>query len=93
MVSKTKVIEINKIAEEVKNIDVSVVDEQIYKLVYDITQERKKQKLSQKEVALLADLPQNTVSRVETFVSTPSLSVLIKLANALKLQVSLEKQN
>lgn len=91
--TKTKVVQINEIAKEINDVSVSEIDEQIYKIVYIITQERKRKNISQKQLSSLTELPQNTISRIETFVSTPSLPVLLKILSALDMEFSIVEKN
>lgn len=91
--ANTKAIQIRKIAESIRDIEISPVDETIYQIIFQLTQERKNQKISQEELASRTGLTKNTISRVETFVSTPTLQVLIKMANALGLNLSLQNKN
>lgn len=90
--TKTQMVEINKIANSIKNMEVSPTDEKIYEIVYLLTQERKKQNLSQDELAIKSGLTKNTISRIETFVSTPSLTALIQISNALDLDIIISSQ-
>lgn len=64
---------------------------QIKTMVYKITQERKKQNITQDELSDMTGIPQTTISRIESFVSTPTLPILIKIANALQLKITLNK--
>lgn len=91
--ANTKAIQIRKIAESIRDIEISPVDETIYQIIFQLTQERKNQKISQEELASRTGLTKNTISRVETFVSTPTLQVLIKMANALGLNLYLQNKN
>ena len=90
--TKTQMVEINKIASSIKDMEVTPTDEKIYEIVYFLTQERKKQNLSQDELATKSGLTKNTISRIETLVSTPSLSALIQISNALNLDIIISKQ-
>lgn len=87
--TKTQVVRINKIANEIKDLEVTPADEKIYKIVHAITQERKKQNLSQEELAGISGLTKNTISRIETFVSTPTLSALIQILYALNYDIEI----
>lgn len=89
--TKTQMVEINKIANSIKDMEVTPTDEKIYEIIYKLTQERKKQHLSQDDLAARSGLAKNTISRIETFVSTPTLSALIQIANALNLDVIISK--
>lgn len=90
--TKTQIVEINKLANSIKNMEVTPVDEKIYEIVYCLTQERKKQNLSQEDLATKSGLTKNTISRIETFVSTPTLVALIQICHALNLDLIISKQ-
>lgn len=45
--------------------------------------------LSQRELAKICDLPQSSVARIESLRSTPRLDTLLKLSQALNLQLTL----
>lgn len=91
--TKTQMVKINMIANSIREMEVSPTDEKIYYIVDTLTQERKKQKLSQDELAIKSGLTKNTISRIETFVSTPTLPVLIKLSDALNLDIHILSKN
>lgn len=90
--TKTQMVEINKLANSIKNMEVTPTDEKIYEIVYNLTQERKKQNLSQDDLATKSGLAKNTISRIETFVSTPTLSALIQISHALNLDIFIDKK-
>lgn len=79
----------NEIVKEMREKDVSKVDNQIGEIIFKITSERKKQKISQSELSAMTGIPQTTISRIETFISTPTLPVLLKIINALNMNFSL----
>lgn len=87
--TKTQLVQINAIANSIKDMEVTEADEKIFEIVNIITQERKSQNLSQEELAAKANLAKNTISRIETFVSVPTLSALIQIAHALNLDISI----
>lgn len=90
--TKTQMVKINMIANSIKDMEVSPTDHKIYEIVNTITQERKRQNLSQDELSEKSGLTKNTISRIETFVSTPTLPALIKLSYALGLDICILKQ-
>lgn len=90
--TKTQMVEINKLANSIKDMEVTPTDEKIYEIVYNLTQERKKQHLSQDDLAVKSGLAKNTISRIETFVSTPTLSALIQISHALNLDIFIAKK-
>lgn len=85
----TKKIQINEIAQELDKIEISLVDKQIYDIVYKLTQVRKQKNMTQKQLAEKAGLSHNTISRIETYITTPSLPILISLTNALGMTLDL----
>ena len=66
------------------------INEEIAELIFKIIIVRKKKNISQKELAKLANLPQNTVSRIETLTTSPTLGTFIKICKALDLKVTIE---
>lgn len=90
--TKTQMVKISMLANSIKEMELSDTDHKIYEIVNLITQERKRQNLSQDELSVKSGLAKNTISRIETFVSTPTLSALIKLSYALGLDICLLKK-
>lgn len=86
----TKIIQINEIAKQIETIAISEVDKQIYDIVYKIIQVRKGKNMTQKQLAELTGLSYNTISRIETYVVTPSLPVLINIINVLDMELILQ---
>ena len=90
----TKIIQINEMARELAEVEISETDQKVYDIVYKIIQTRKKQNLTQKQLSEITGLSHNTISRIETYLSTPSLPVLINIADALNLNLTLQaKEN
>lgn len=89
--TKTQMVEINKLANSIRNMEVTPTDEKIYEIVYSLTQERKKQNLSQDNLAIKSGLTKNTISRIETFASTPTLAALIQICHALDFDLVISK--
>lgn len=79
----------NEIVEEVKKIEMECTYKQIADIIYQIIEERKKQNITQIKLSDMTGIPQTTISRIETFISTPTLPILIKIANALQLKITL----
>ena len=90
--TKTKMVAINKLANSIKNMEVTPVDEKIFEIIYGVTQERKRQNLSQDDLAAKSGLTKNTISRIETFASTPTLTALIQICYSLGLDIVISKQ-
>ena len=82
--------------EEVKNVCNNIIlsdtDKQLYSLVNELKQIRKN-KMLQKELSEITGLPVPTISNIETFSVKPTLSSLIKIANALDYEIVLQKQS
>lgn len=74
-----------------KNKDDSVQD-QIDALVSSLIKSRKKQKITQVQLSEKTGIPQATISRVESFRSTPTLQVLIKISQALGLSLTYDRE-
>ena len=67
--------------------------DQIDDLVFDLIKARKKAKMTQKELAELAGIPQPTIARIETFSCVPSLKTLVALANKLGFSLVMVKND
>lgn len=91
--TKMQLVKLNAIANKIENMEVKESEKKIMEIVYIITQERKNQKLSQDELAAKAHLAKNTISRIETFVSVPTLSALLKISDALNLDITLSPKS
>lgn len=63
------------------------------KIIKTLVQARKDKKLSQQEVAELADLKQPAIARIETGAHSPQLDTLLKLVDALDLKIEIKKSN
>lgn len=85
--TKMQLVKLNAIANKIENLEVTESEEKILEIVNTITQERKTQKLSQEELASKANLTKNTISRIETFASEPTLSALVQILHALNLDI------
>ncbi|MDY5930251.1 MAG: helix-turn-helix domain-containing protein [Candidatus Onthovivens sp.] len=62
-------------------------------IISNIVKTRKKKKLSQSKLAELCDLPQATISRLESFSIEPKLSTVIKVCNVLELKIICKEIN
>lgn len=91
--TKMQLVKLNAIANKIENMEVKESEKKIMEIVYIITQERKNQKLSQDELAAKAHLAKNTISRIETFVSVPTLSALLQISDALNLDITLSPKS
>jgi len=60
-----------------------------YQIVSTLKASRKKLKLTQSQVALKADLPRSTISKIESGSYNPTLQSLIQLAQAMDKQLKL----
>ena len=61
-------------------------------IINGIKKRRAELKLSQKEVAEICGIPQSTIGRIESESTSPTLSMLSKICEALGLSLSLEKK-
>lgn len=59
------------------------------KICKKIKLERIKRDLSQQELALLADVDKNTICKIETEQTSPTINTLEKIANALQVDFSI----
>ncbi|MDE6252601.1 MAG: helix-turn-helix domain-containing protein [Lachnospiraceae bacterium] len=91
--TKSQIINITKIVEEMKNIEITKEDQQIYNIVYQIAKERKNKNITQKQLEKMTNIPQTTISRIETFIEIPTLPTLMKILNALNLNISITQEN
>lgn len=80
---------LNEIIGEMRKIERSKTKQKINDIIYQIIEERKKQNLSQSDLSDLSGLSQTTISRIETYTSTPTLPILIKIMNALNLDLQI----
>ncbi len=64
-------------------------EKQIEDLVYALTKIRKEKKISQTDLAIKADITQTTISRIETFRATPTISAIFKIVKALDYKIAL----
>lgn len=79
--------QITDLAKNIIASDVSPVDEKIYEIVFYLAEERKRQNITQEKLAQLSGLTKNTISRIETLVSTPTLPAILKIAFALNVDL------
>lgn len=70
--------------------DTSLQD-QIDDLIFELIRVRKRNRITQVELSSKTGIPQATISRLESFKSTPTLQVIIRLANALGLTLNLNR--
>lgn len=63
------------------------IRDQIDDLILALIKTRKRNHITQNELAKKTGIPQTTISRVESFNQTPTLQVLIKLANELGMKL------
>lgn len=77
--------DITELILDIQKIDIPKEDDQIIRLISFLTKKRKEKKITQEQLAKMCNIPRSTIARTETFVSTPSLKVLFKILNALKI--------
>lgn len=54
-------------------------------IISNIVKTRKKKRISQSKLAEMCNLPQATISRLESYSTEPKLSTVVKVCNALDL--------
>lgn len=62
-------------------------------LIISVISERKEQNISQRDLAKMTGLKQSTISRMEKEIVSPRLDTLIKIINALDLEITLTSKN
>lgn len=85
--NKNDIKELNEIIKQIRESENSDVEQKINEMIYRISEERKNKQISQSELSTMTGLPQTTISRIETFVSTPTLPVLLRILNALGMKL------
>lgn len=80
--------QINELMELIKKVPDE--NEQIYKLVNQITEERKKQKISKVELSKITGINRSTIFRIETFSTIPTLNILIKILDVLNMKIVIQ---
>lgn len=73
--------------EKLENI--SETQDQIDDIIFELIKERKKRKITQKQLSVLSKVPQVTISRLESFSAIPTMTVLLKLLNTLDMKLSI----
>lgn len=88
---KTQLLHLATILKDVKDDleKATPCDKKVLSLIQTLISERQKQSITQKELAAKANLSINTISRIETFTTIPTLSVLIQIADVLNLDLIL----
>ena len=66
--------------------------EEVDQLIGTLLKTRKKRRISQTRLSEMTGIPPATISRVESFKTIPTLDVIIKLGNALGLQLSFKEK-
>lgn len=61
-------------------------------LIFELIRERKKRKITQVELSEATGISQVTISRLESLRSIPTLPILITLASALGLSLTLKRE-
>lgn len=74
------------------NRHIPINDKQIIdNIISNIIKTRKQKKLSQAKLSELCELPQATISRLESFSTEPKLSTIVKVCNALNLEIKCQQ--
>ncbi len=68
------------------------IQNKIDDLIFEIIKQRKLKKISQLELSKLVNVPQASISRIETFRTIPTLQMLLKIGNALNLDMCFKKK-
>lgn len=69
--------------EEIENI------EKMAEIITTIIEQRTKLGISQRDLALLCNMPQSSIARVESFKTTPSVDTLLRIIRPLGLTLSI----
>lgn len=67
--------------------------DEIDKLVSNLISTRKKKRITQCELSEMTGIPQPTISRMESYNAVPKLHVLIRMAHALGLSLTLKEDD
>ena len=66
--------------------------EEVARIINEITQERIRRGLSQRQLAEKCGLKQSAIARIESLQSVPRIDTIIKIANALDIKFSLSSE-
>ncbi len=61
-------------------------------IILEMIKQRKKKNLSQLELSKIIGVPQSSISRIESFRTVPTLQMLIKIGNALDLNLDFRQK-
>lgn len=67
--------------------------EAIASIVGAVIQQRNELGITQRDLALLCDIPQSSVARIESFRTTPNLDTLIKIMRPLGLKLTVAQSD
>ncbi|MBQ7954770.1 MAG: helix-turn-helix transcriptional regulator [Lachnospiraceae bacterium] len=70
--------------------DLTDIEEQA-KIISAVIQQRNALGLSQRDLAEICGIPQSSVSRIESFQTTPNLATLLKILRPLGLKLTISK--
>lgn len=65
------------------------IQDSIDDMVFEVIKQRKKKNISQLELSKIVNVPQSSISRIETFRTVPTLQMLLKICHALDLKLNL----
>ena len=68
------------------------MDNKVEDIIEQIVENRKKSNMSQRLLAYYAHMPQSTLARIETKKTVPGIDTIIRLADALDMDVQLKKR-
>ena len=64
-----------------------IIQDQIDDIVLELIKARKRSMITQTELSVRANVPQTTISRIESLRTIPTLQMVLKLSNALGLSL------
>lgn len=67
--------------------------EETARIINELSEERIRRGLSQRELAEMSGLKQSAIARMESLQSTPRLDTLVRVANALNVKLELAKES
>lgn len=67
-----------------------IIQDQIDDIVLELIKARKRSMITQTELSVRANVPQTTISRIESLRTIPTLQMVLKLSNALGLSLYLK---
>lgn len=72
--------------------EVDPIQDNIDDIILQLIKERKRKKITQIELSKMTNIPQATISRLESFNGTPTLPILMKIVQALGFTLVLSRE-